>query len=200
MDAQTPWNHNVAYHPIATGFADSPCGRALDVGCGQRLLLAELAERCGEVIGIDPDDTALAPAATRLATYRNVTPVKGNVMSTGLGEDDFDLVTAVASLHYMPLRPALARLAELVRPGGSLVVIGLYRATTPMDYGTSVLAAPVAAVLRHRRGHAAVGAPTMDPTTSLSDIRRAAAGLLPGARIRRLLLFRYELTWTRPAA
>jgi hypothetical protein len=42
-------------------------------------------------------------------------------------------------------------------------------------------------------------APMLDPTATLSDIRSAAAEITPGASIRRQLLFRYSLTWTRPA-
>jgi hypothetical protein len=36
------------------------------------------------------------------------------------------------------------------------------------------------------------------PDTTLADIRDAATELLPGARVRRLLFFRYGLEWTRP--
>jgi hypothetical protein len=36
------------------------------------------------------------------------------------------------------------------------------------------------------------------PDTTLAEIREAAAELLPGSRVRRLLFFRYALEWTQP--
>ena len=92
--------------------------------CGQGFLLPELADRCSEVVGIDPDETALAGAAHRVADRTNVTLVRGDVMTADLQEAGFDLVAAVASIHHLPLEPALGRLATLVRPGGSLAIVG----------------------------------------------------------------------------
>jgi SAM-dependent methyltransferase len=126
--------------------------------------------------------------------------------SLPLKTEGYDLVTAVSSLHHMPLRPALTRLAALVRPGGVLAVIGCYRPAAVADYLLDVLAVPanaeVGAVLA-TRGRA--GQPHDEdmpvrwpPDTTLADIRTAAADLLPGARMQRLLFFRYGLEWTRP--
>jgi len=75
-------------------------------------------------VGIDPDETALAGAAHRVADRTNVTLVRGDVMTADLQEAGFDLVAAVASIHHLPLEPALGRLATLVRPGGSLAIVG----------------------------------------------------------------------------
>jgi SAM-dependent methyltransferase len=196
---RSPWNHNIAYHPLVLAAAPSPCGRALDVGCGTGLLLSELSGRCREVVGIDLDPVALAAAASRLTRVDNVMLLQADVFTADLPDAGFDLVTAVASLHHLPLRTGLTRLATLVRPGGRLVVVGMYRASTAVDYLTSAAAFPVANLLGWRRGHTPVGAPTQDPTTTLRDIRAVAGEVAPGARIRRRLLFRYTLVWTRPA-
>jgi SAM-dependent methyltransferase len=196
---RSPWNHNIAYHPLVLAAAPSPCGRALDVGCGTGLLLSELSGRCREVVGIDLDPVALAAAASRLTRVDNVMLLQADVFTADLPDAGFDLVTAVASLHHLPLRTGLTRLATLVHPGGRLVVVGLYRASTAADYLTSAAAFPVANLLGWWRGHTPVGAPTQDAITTLRDIRVVAGDVTPGARIRRRLLFRYTLVWTRPA-
>jgi hypothetical protein len=36
-----------------------------------------------------------------------------------------------------------------------------------------------------------------DPELTTGDVRRAVRDLLPGARVRRLLLWRYLLTWRK---
>ena len=42
-------------------------------------------------------------------------------------------------------------------------------------------------------------APTAPPETTLAEIRAAAAQVLPGARIRRRLFWRYSLVYTAQA-
>jgi hypothetical protein len=107
----------------------------------------------------------------------------------------------------MPLRPALERLSALVRPGGVLAVVGCYRPATIGDYLVDALAVPanvvVGAVLaaqgRAGKPHVEDMPVVWPPEATLADIRGAAADLLPGARVRRLLFFRYGLEWSRPA-
>jgi hypothetical protein len=54
-------------------------------------------------------------------------------------------------------------------------------------------------LLRLRHGLRDPGAPLAEPTMTYADVERVAAGMLPGVSFRRLLLFRYHLTWTKPA-
>lgn len=194
-----PWNHNVAYHRVVLAAVPAPCPRALDVGCGTGLLVRRLAEVADLVVGLDPDPDALAAASRNLEGVANVDLIEGDVLKVDLGDGGFDLVAAVAVLHHLPLDAGLARLASLVRPGGSLVVVGLRRDSGPIDLALSALAFPVANLLVWRRGHTPVGAPVADPVETLADIRAAAARHVPGATIRRRLLFRYTLVWHRPA-
>ena len=137
----------------------------------------------------------------------------------------FDAITMVASLHHLApgrgLDTALAHARDLTAPGGRLLVVGLARARTPGDFvidGVSVLLNPLVGLL-HRlrrapgvvpgeeRGVACSGIasddgarmPVRDPEESYGDVARAAARLLPGARVRHRLFFRYTLEWTAPA-
>jgi hypothetical protein len=40
--------------------------------------------------------------------------------------------------------------------------------------------------------------PMRDPELTTRQVREMAAQVLPGVRVRRLLFWRYELSWTRP--
>lgn len=193
-----PWNHNVAYHHVVLEAAPQPCHRALDVGCGRGLLLEELAARCDQVVGIDDDDAVVAEAARRLDALTNVTVARADIMTADLPEEGFDLVSAVAVLHHLPLEAGLKRLRALVHPGGALVVVGLARAGSPVDYALGALAFPVSNALVLVRGHTDVGAPLADPAETFEEVRAAAERLLPGCRVRRRLLFRYTIEWHRP--
>jgi SAM-dependent methyltransferase len=86
-----------------------PPARVLEVGAGSGELAPLLAGLGYDVVAIDPGG-------------------EGDVLPVPLVEIDepagsFDAAVAVVSLHHVnPLEPSCRRLAEVVRPGGALVV------------------------------------------------------------------------------
>jgi SAM-dependent methyltransferase len=199
MSPREYWNHNTQFHPELVRAAARLGGDVLDVGCGEGLLVERLAAVSRSVTGIDPDAGAVARARER--------GIPGaDLRVAGLDDFDpegrwFDLVTVVATLHHLPLEPALTRLRALVRPGGELRVVGLARNVSPADMLWSAVTL-MPTVLGDRR-HGGVVDPDVglaEPTESLADVRSAARRVLPAARIRRRLYWRYTLTWTAPTA
>ena len=191
------WNHNTRFHGELVAAAARVRGDVLDVGCGEGLLLARLAPVSRSVTGIDPD-----PAAVARARARHIPGAELHVAGLegfDAGGRRFDLVTVVATLHHVPLEPALTRLRDLVRPGGELRIVGLTRNGSPVDWIWSGLTY-VPTRLGDRR-HGGVVDPDVrvaDPGETLAEVRVAARRLLPGARIRRRLYWRFTLTWTAP--
>lgn len=192
------WNHNTHYHPLALRHA--PAVRAaLDVGCGEGLLVRRLrAAGVPRVTGVDVDAAQVDLAHAASAGDDGVTYVVGDVLDTLDGEE-FDLVTCYATLHHLPLDEGLRRLADLTAPGGRLVVVGLAGVRTPADLALSAAAVPVAAVVDRARGVWHHGATVTDPRESYGEVRDAARRILPGVRWRRHLYWRYSLTWRAPA-
>ena len=193
--ARRSWNRNVHYHPLVLAAMPRDCRRALDVGCGTGRLVAELAERCGDVTGIDADAPALDRAR---AAHRNpnLRFVHGDVMK--YDEEPFDFISSIATVHHLPFDAALGRFDRLLRPGGSLAVIGLYRLATASDIAWAHVGKAVS-VWHSMTTHAEpVGAPTLDPKETLEEIQATVATLLPGAEFSRLLLFRYSILWRKP--
>jgi SAM-dependent methyltransferase len=87
-----------------------PPARVLEVGAGEGELAAELRDAGYDVVAIDPGSDA--PGVTRVALLDVDEPA-----------ESFDAAVAVVSLHHVePLAESCAHLAELVRPGGVLVV------------------------------------------------------------------------------
>lgn len=87
-----------------------PPARVLEVGAGQGELANELRALGYDVLAIDPATESAAVERTALIDVEAPAAF-------------FDAVLAVRSLHHVePLAESLARLAELVRPGGRLVV------------------------------------------------------------------------------
>jgi SAM-dependent methyltransferase len=111
--------------------------------------------------------------------------------------ESFDVVAVVATLHHLPLGAALGRFLSLLRPGGVLAVVGLYRARTLADHACSAAALPVAWSMRRMRDFVEIGSRTRPPRESLRDFRAACEIELPRARLRRHHLWRYNLCWTK---
>lgn len=200
VSAETYWNHNTAFHGELVADAARRGGRALDVGCGDGLLVACLAQVCEEVTGIDTDVAALARARARLAGVDTATVRQVDVLDAGCAPlGVFDTVTCVAVLHHLPLERGLERLASLVTPGGRLLVIGLAANRGTTDWllsGLSLVPVCVASYLHHETRD--VGVRTAAPQQSLREIRSVAARVLPGCRVRRRFYYRYSLVWDRP--
>ncbi|HLT83996.1 MAG TPA: methyltransferase domain-containing protein, partial [Phototrophicaceae bacterium] len=194
----TYWNHNTAFHGEIVADARRRGGRVLDVGCGEGLLLERLAGVADEAVGLEPDPEAVARARARDAPRARV--VQAGLLDSGLPALGlFDTVACVATLHHLPLRPALRRLGELVTPGGRLVVVGLAASASVVDWLVSLAQVlPVRVLDVVHRAQADVGVAMTDPVTSLAEIRAAAEEVLPGARARRRLYYRYSLVWDRP--
>ncbi|MFF5982140.1 class I SAM-dependent methyltransferase [Streptomyces olindensis] len=201
--AARPWDHNALFHPWILRQLPARVGSALDVGCGSGDLARLLAGRAGRVHGIDAD-----PAIT--ARARALTPATAPVTYTvadapaGLPDRSHDVITCVAVLHHLPFTGALEAFRDRLAPGGTLVVVGLHRARTPVDHLLGLASVPlniVMALLRNRGRRAprpvSMSAPTRPADLTFAEIAREARTVLPGARLRRRLFWRYTLVWRR---
>jgi SAM-dependent methyltransferase len=180
------------------------CERALDVGCGLGELTRRLRLLVPDVTGIDRDGRSIEHARAH-PDAGDISYLHGDVLRHDFAPRSFDLVTAMASLHHMDARTALGRLRDLLRPGGLLAVVGLARGSSPVDIALTVPATIGARLHRLAAGPGRTpepdgySAPTCwPPPASYRQMRRLADELLPGARYRRHLYWRYSLIWRKP--
>lgn len=193
------YNHNEHYADLLLRQVPASCQNALDIGCGSGGFVRRLAERFAiAVTGIDPNQTMIKQA--RAATHNpSVQFVEADFMSYHF-DDQFDFISASASLHHMPFDQSLEKMVSLLRPGGVLAVLGLFRETGLTDIAIALVASSVNAFYALSRGSSSNGmpAPIKPATMSLPEIREHVSSTLPDARLHRLLLWRYLLTWQKP--
>lgn len=204
VNAAHPWSHNDAYRPWVLRQVPRGAARVLDVGCGTGGLVRALAARGAAAHGVDVDAPTIATARACSTAHPGATFAVADALRLTAEPPGYDAVTAVAVLHHLPTDQALTAWRRLVRPGGVLVVVGCYREATLPDRAVSALAVPVNLVvglLLARRAEAArlaMAAPVREPGTTLADVRRVASRVLPGARVRRRLFWRYTLVHREP--
>ena len=193
------WNHNVHYQRVILDAVPDRCGAAVDVGCGDGLLACKLAGQCGAVTGIDRDERIIGLARERGSGVPAVGFVHGDFLTHPLADGSFDFACANTALHHMDFGEALVKITRILRPGGRLAVVGLANNGSAADWVIGAAGLPADRYYKRTRGDSHPGAPIMEPDMTWAQVRKTAARLLPGARYRRHLLWRYSLVWTKPA-
>jgi SAM-dependent methyltransferase len=108
--------------------AVAPDARIVEIGCGTGQMSLFLARGDRQVIGADLTRASLllgADAARRFG-IEGVSFIETDLTSPALRPGAFDLVYCSGVLHHTPdPRASFARIVELARPGG-MIVLGLY--------------------------------------------------------------------------
>jgi SAM-dependent methyltransferase len=205
------WDHNGFYHGLLLRQLPYPCRRALDVGCGAGGFAVKLARHVEDVDALDRSPVMIE--AARAATPSNVTCVVDDFMQHEFADNSYDAIFSISALHHMPFEDAVSRMAAALRPGGVLAAIALPRSDLPRDLpvelvaaaGQRLLGAAFAVARSAGRGGWHAREPShdampvvLDPPLTTRSIRISANSILPGARVRRLVFWRYFLTWRKP--
>ncbi|GCB45318.1 SAM-dependent methyltransferases [Streptomyces sp. NL15-2K] len=201
FNAAHPWDHNAHYHRWILRQLPTRFHHALDIGSGSGDFARLLARRAAAVTGVDSD-----PAIT--AQARKLTPAALPVTFTvadataEFPAGSYDVITCVATIHHLPFTQTLTCIRRHLAPGGTVVIVGLFRAQTPADHLLGALAVPANAAIgwlknkgRRSPRPLSMTAPTRPADMTFDDIVRATADVLPGARLRRRLFWRYTLVW-----
>jgi 2-polyprenyl-3-methyl-5-hydroxy-6-metoxy-1,4-benzoquinol methylase len=104
--------------------------RIVEVGCGTGQMSLYLARGSRLVIAADLTRASLAlgAAAARRLGVERVRFVETDLQQPGLAAGAFDVVYSAGVIHHTPdPRASFARLAQLARPGGT-IVLGVYNA------------------------------------------------------------------------
>ncbi len=107
--------------------ADYLAGRTVfEIGCGMGANLMSLAPLPGRRIGVEP-----TPIYRQLGDiFRDIQGLPPLEIRAGTGEaipaadGEADVVLCITAHQYMDVRPALAEMVRILRPGGELLLIG----------------------------------------------------------------------------
>lgn len=206
------WDHNSYYQPRLLRALPARCERVLDVGCGKGEFAIRLAERAGRVDAVDRSAEMIE--AARRVVPANVTCLHGDVAELTLPAGAYDAITSISALHHLSLPMVLPRLAQALRPGGILIGVSHHRLDLPRDLPleavtvlanvsrrSALYALPAGRRYRremYRRLGDGPAMPIMNPVLTIRQVRQQAKRALPGATVRRLVLWRYELRWRKP--
>jgi SAM-dependent methyltransferase len=199
--------HNSHYHNFLLRQLDPICHAALEVGCGKGEFSRRLAARSDRVLALDLSPEMIRIARAHSAHLTNIEFQIADVMWQNLPPESFDCIATIATLHHLPLREALLKLKSALKPGGVLLILDLFKAAGVTDALLNPLALFVSVGLRLIRNgrlrpsrdvRAAWAAHERhDVYPTIKDMHSLCAEILPGAEIKKHLLWRYSVVWRK---
>ena len=209
LSEEGAWDHSAYYHPFLLRHLPERFGEALEVGCGTGAFARLLANRCERVVAIDLSPRMVEVSRSRSKGHPNIEYEVADATSWRFPQEGFDCVVSIMTMHHLPLGPTLRKMRDSLRPGGALVLLDLYQASSVADYLVGALAFPAGMALRLaktgglsdrqsdalRRAWEEHGKTDVYPT--LGEVRGACEAALPGASMRRHLLWRYSVVWRK---
>ena len=207
--ADEGWNHNRHYHAFLMRQLPPHGREALDIGCGSGSFARLLARRFDRVTAVDLSPGMIRRAGELSADYPNIEYQTADILEWPWPENAYGCIASIATLHHLPMEDMLRRCAKALEPGGVLLVLDLHTSSSPADWLAGAAAVPLGAALRLlygggirepravREAWARHGRNERYP--ALTQVRAVCRDVLPGAAVRRHLLWRYSIVWRKGA-
>jgi SAM-dependent methyltransferase len=198
------------YHAFLLRRLPAAIERALEIGCGTGAFSRALARRAEHVTAVDASAEMLRIARERSAFIPNVEWTLADADSFTLEPEVYDVIVSLKTLHHLRGEDFVLRAVRALRPGGTLLLHDVldsgHGADGLLRDGVAFTIATARRLIRQGRlrerselrefwaKHA-----QEDRHPEMPAVRDFAMRLLPGAEVRRHLLWRYTLAWKKPA-
>ena len=199
--------HNHHYSDFLLRQLQTNCQAALEIGCGKGEFSHLLAERSSRVLALDLSPEMIRIARANSEPESNIEFQIADVMTYNLPAKGFDCIASIATLHHLPLPEILGKMKAALKPGGVLLILDLFEPGGVVDALLNPLAVLVSVTLRlihHGRIRSSREARDAwaahehhDLYPTMTEVRELCAEILPGARIKKHLLWRYSVVWRK---
>ena len=201
------WTSNNHYHDSLLKHVPANCHDALEIGCGTGAFARLLAECCKHVVALDLSSEMIRVARSRSSQFDNLEFQLADAIKWNFPQSHFDFVCSIATLHHLDQRELFMKIRDSLKPGGVLVVLDLVQSDSLIERVFDVVGIgvsgsrrlmhngrlkPPAAVRKAWEAHG-----KHDSYLTLRQVRALADELLPGASVKRCLLWRYLLVYKK---
>ena len=204
---EAAWNHNTHYHEYLLRHIPQRCEHVLEIGCGKGGFTRRVADRAKQISAIDLSPAMLRYAREDSAEYHNIEYRLADFIELPLLPESYDCIVTIATLHHIPLEHAVQKMRSSLKPGGVLAVLDLYQEEGTADALRGLLAAGVHRYLSFTRNPGyRISAEEQrlwdqhgeqESYPRFPALREMCHRLLPGAILKKHLLWRYSLIWQK---
>ena len=201
------WNHNNCYFPYLLRNLPRKMDACLDIGCGKGELSKLLSQKVGKVAAVDLSDRMIA-RAKELNYAPNINYICGNILEMDFEDNSLDLIITTATAHHLPYEWLLEFSRDKLKNDGRLLILDIARPSSICDFivwGAAVPINPIMSLIKNGTffkddSHARAvwdKHGEHDNYMKLNEIQKLVKQHLPSADIKRKLLWRYVLIWTK---
>lgn len=183
------------------------CVESLEIGCGTGAFSRLLAARSKRVLAIDLSPNMIRVARSLSQKFDNIEFQVADVMKADFPLNHFDNIVSIATLHHLPTEEMLSRMKRALKPGGTLIILDLVKAEGLSGLISAAAAMPVSVALKLVRTgrlreprdvrEAWADHGRTDSYLTMSQVRQICGDMLPGAEVRKHLLWRYSVIWKK---
>ena len=203
------WTANNHYHDWLLKHIPQNCENALEIGCGTGSFAKQLAKRCKRVVALDLSSEMIRVARSRSSEFDNLEFQLADAITWKFPQSHFDFICSIATLHHLKQRELFVKIKDALKPRGVLVVLDLVESNGLVERMLDVVGFGMSGGLRLiHNGRLKPPAEVRkaweqhgkhDQYSSISQMRALADEVLPGASVKRRLLWRYTLVYQKPA-
>ena len=202
------WTANNHYHDLLLKHVPENCENALEIGCGTGAFARQLAERCKRVVALDLSPEMIRVARSRSSEFEKLEFELADAMIWNFPPSHFDFICSIATLHHLDQRELLPKIKAALKPRGVLVILDLVESSGLAERMLDVIGMGVSSGLRLIRNGRLQPPPEVrkaweqhgkhDHYSTIKQIQALADEILPGASVKRHLLWRYTLVYQKP--
>jgi ubiquinone/menaquinone biosynthesis C-methylase UbiE len=201
-------DQNKTYYSFLLKQLPLHCETSLEIGCGTGAFSRLLAARSDQVLAIDLSPNMIRIAKDHSQQHPNIVFQTADAMNVEFRSQSFDCIVSIATLHHIPMEPMLEKMRSALKIGGILIIHDLFESEGLFDAAASALAIPTNIAIRLLRSgrlrarrevrEAWAEHGRHDDYLTIAQVRRLCAEILPGAALKRHLLWRYTIIWNKP--
>lgn len=193
----TNWNHNNHYHNYILKHLPTNKSLALDIGSGDGEFSYKLSKRFQQVICLEPDLNSFN-YTKKVYQSTNIKPLNSLLADFDHEERTFDFIVCIASIHHMDMETSLNKMKSLLKNGGKIVILGLYRESSMVDLLIS-LCAIIPNILMNKRSKHKSGyqfdIKTAPALLTIKEIKKVLTRSLGSFTFKRHLFWRYSVVY-----
>lgn len=201
---QNKWNHSNNYYNFLLRKIGKRRGDSLEIGCGSGEFCKLLALKSNWVTGIDLSSKMIGKAKKNISVA-NISFINADITDCDYKKDSFDCIVSIATMHHLPYKAVLENAKGWLKSSGTILILDLYQSNTPVDYLYSLIASPFNVLIWLIKNKRIRQTPEEteywkehskhDKFMTIKEIKSIAIKILPGAKVKRHLFWRYSLVW-----
>lgn len=201
------WTHNSYFYDFLNRYVPKDCRVILEVGCGLGEFTRIIALKSEHVVAVDLSPEMIRAAKSNSKDFRNIDYRIGNILDYIWPDSHFDCIVSIATLHHLPFASMLEKMAFSLKPGGRLIILDMLKAESLKGYLLGALSFPLSRFLMLIKNGRVMEPEHIRRTwkengkneiyMKFSELGRICNIHIPGAEIKRQLLWRYSIVWTK---